>query len=116
MSYLIIKAAISGAIAALVSGIARRSPGSGALVASLTLVSLLGVIWLRRGTRDVSRTADRAQATFRSVLPSMPMFLLAPWLLGSGIGFWPSIVLGCLPIIALYFAVVRPGPIFGLNL
>ena len=46
MWYLFIKAALSGVIIALVSEIAKRSPGFGALVASLPLISLLGMIWL----------------------------------------------------------------------
>lgn len=46
MLYLAIKAAISGVIVAAVSEIARRNPGFGALVASLPLVSVLGMIWL----------------------------------------------------------------------
>ena len=41
MLYLFIKAAISGAIVAAVSEIARRYPGWGGLVASLPLTSLL---------------------------------------------------------------------------
>jgi len=46
MLYVVIKAMISGAIIAAVSEIAKRSPGVGALVASLPLVSVLGMIWL----------------------------------------------------------------------
>ena len=38
MGYLIIKALLSGAIIAAVSEIAKRSPGFGALVASLQIV------------------------------------------------------------------------------
>ena len=38
MLYLLIKAAISGAIVAIVSEVAKRNPGFGALVASRPLV------------------------------------------------------------------------------
>ena len=116
MTYLLIKAAISGVIIALVSDIARRSPGFGAFVASLPLVSILGMIWLWRDTGDRARIADHAQATFWFVLPSLPMFLLVPWLLRSGIGFWPAIGLGCLLTIVLYLAMIRFGHIVGINL
>ena len=44
MTYLIVKALISGVIVAVVSEIARRSPAFGALVASLPLVSILGIL------------------------------------------------------------------------
>src|SRR5258705_2637028 len=55
--YLLIKAALSGAIVAAVSEIARRYPGWGGLVASLPLTSLLAMIWLWRDTRDPERVA-----------------------------------------------------------
>ena len=64
MLYLTIKALISGAIIAAVSEIAKRSPGLGALVASLPLVSTLGMIWLWRDTQDPARMAAHASSTF----------------------------------------------------
>src|SRR3569832_384085 len=45
MLYLLVKAVVSGILIAAVSVIARRNPGFGALVASLPLVSVLGMIW-----------------------------------------------------------------------
>lgn len=52
MGYLILKAALSGIIIAIVSEVARRAPGLGALIASLPLISVLGMIWLWRDTED----------------------------------------------------------------
>jgi hypothetical protein len=49
MSYFALKAIVSGLLIAAISEIARRSPGFAALVASLPLVSILGMIWLCRG-------------------------------------------------------------------
>jgi hypothetical protein len=46
MVYFIIKCALSGIIVAVVSEVARRSPALGALIVSLPLVSLLGILWL----------------------------------------------------------------------
>lgn len=64
MLYLTIKAGLSGIIIAIVSEVARRYPGFGALVASLPLISVLGMIWLWRDTQDVPRMAAHAEATF----------------------------------------------------
>lgn len=116
MLYFFIKAALSGIIIAAVSEIARRSPGFGALVASLPLISLLGVIWLWRDTHDTVRVASHLQATFWYVLPSLPMFLFIPWMLRQGYGFWLSLVAGCALTISLYFAMTAIGPRFGLKL
>lgn len=116
MLYLIIKAAISGVIVAIVSQIAKRYPGFGALIASLPLISVLGMIWLWRDKPDVPNMAAHVEATFWFVLPSLPMFLLIPVLLSHGFGFWPSLAIGCALTIALYLIMTWLGPRFGLKL
>ncbi|HET7576227.1 MAG TPA: DUF3147 family protein [Sphingomicrobium sp.] len=116
MLYLIIKAAISGVIVAIVSQIAKRYPGFGALIASLPLISVLGMIWLWRDKPDVPNMAAHVEATFWFVLPSLPMFLLIPVLLRHGFGFWPSLAIGCTLTIALYLMMTWLGPRFGLKL
>jgi hypothetical protein len=116
MGYLILKALISGVLIAVISEVAKRSPGFGALIASLPLVSVLGMIWLWRDTHDPQRMAAHAGATFWYVLPSLPMFLLIPALLRRGVPFWIALAAGCLVTIALYFAMVTVGRRLGLDL
>jgi hypothetical protein len=116
MLYLLLKAAISGVIIALVSEIARRSPGIGALVASLPLVSILGMIWLWRDYPNAENMAAHSAATFWYVLPSLPMFLLIPALLRHGMSFWAALALGCALTVVLYTAMTWVGPRFGLQL
>lgn len=116
MLYLAIKALISGIIIAAVSEIAKRSPGFGALVASLPLVSVLGMMWLWHDKPDVATMADHASATFWYVLPSLPMFLLIPALLRHGLPFWLTLLAGCALTVALYLAMMWIGPRFGLRL
>lgn len=116
MLYLLVKAAISGVIIAVVSEVAKRSPGFGALIASLPLVSVLGMIWLWRDTTDPERLAAHAGATFWFVLPSLPMFLAIPAMLRRGVAFWPALGLGCLLTILLYLAMTWIGPRIGLRL
>lgn len=116
MAYLIIKALISGVIVAIVSEVAKRYPGIGGLIASLPLVSVLGMMWLWRDTADPVRMAAHATGTFWFVLPSLPMFLLIPWLLNRGVGFWAALVAGCLLTIALYALTIWIGPRLGLRL
>lgn len=116
MTYLIIKALLSGLIIAVVSEVSRKAPAFGALIVSLPLVSLLAMMWLWNDTHDTARIADHAQATFWYVLPSMPMFLLLPWLLRAGFGFWPSLAGVCLMTIALYGLMVWALARFGITL
>lgn len=103
MTYLIIKAALSGLIVMAISEIAQRSPAIGGLLASLPLISILGIIWLWRDTADVERVAAHAQSTFWFVLPSLPMFLVLPVMLRHGLGFWACMFVSCGLTVALYF-------------
>ena len=116
MLYLILKAALSGLVIAAASEAARRNAAFGALIVSLPLVSVLGMIWLWRDSRDAARVADLAGGTFWYLLPSMPMFLVIPALLRRGVGFWPALGLGCLLTIALYGLMVVVASRFGLKL
>lgn len=116
MMYFIAKAALSGVLVALVSEIAKRSPSLGALVVSLPLISLFAIIWLWRETGDLARIADHAQATFWYVLPSLPLFLLLPIMLREGVGFWPSLLAGCVLTILLYAATIVIAEKFGIRL
>ena len=87
MLYAAIKALISGIIIAIVSEVAKRYPGIGALILSLPLISILAFIWLWRDTGDKDAIAALAQSTFWFVLPTLPMFLVLPVLLRNGAGF-----------------------------
>ena len=101
---------------AIASTLAKRYPGVGALVASLPLVSVLGMIWLWHDEPDAETMAAHAGATFWYVLPSLPMFLLIPALLRHGIGFWPALAIGCGLTVILYTAMTVIAPRFGLQL
>ena len=116
MAWLAVKSLISGVLIALASTLARRYPGFGALIASLPLVSVLGMMWLWVERPDRETMAAHSGATFWYVLPSLPMFLLIPVLLRHGAGFWPALAAGCAVTIALYAAMTWIGPRFGLPL
>jgi hypothetical protein len=115
MLYFILKCALSGIIVAVVSEVAKRSPAFGALIVSLPLVSLLGMIWLWRDTGDAVRIANHAESTFWYVLPSLPTFLVVPAMLRAGIGFWPSMGAGCALTIMLYFVTAWSLARFGID-
>lgn len=114
--YAIIKAAISGILVLVVSETAKRSPAMGALVASLPLVSVLAMIWMWRETHDAGRIAAHAEATFWYVLPSLPMFLVLPMLLRSGVQFYAALALSCLLTVILYLFMVWMLKRFGIQL
>lgn len=116
MLYLLAKAAISGALVAAASEIAKRYPGLGGLIASLPLISVLGMIWLWRDTRNVEQLASHSTGAFWFVLPSLPMFLIIPAILRKGGGFPLALGAGCGATLALYLVMIGVGPRFGLRL
>lgn len=116
MLYFITKCAFSGIIIGVVSEVARRSPTLGALIVSLPLVSILGILWLWRDTGDVERIAIHAQSTFWYVLPTLPMFLFLPAMLRGGVGFWTSMATSCVVTILLYLLTAWLLAKFGINL
>ncbi|MBM3618338.1 MAG: DUF3147 family protein [Alphaproteobacteria bacterium] len=116
MLYLFVKATLSGIIVMLVSEVARKYPGLGGLIASLPLISILGIIWLWRDTADVERIAAHSEATFWFVLPSLPMFLLFPAALRLGMNFWLALGLTCALTITLYTLTLWLLPRIGINL
>ncbi len=116
MLYLSIKAALSGVIIAVVSEVARRSPTLGALIVSLPLVSILGIIWLWHDTSDAERIAAHAQSTFWYVLPTLPMFLVMPAMLRHGTGFWPTLAASCVLTFLLYLCTIWVLGKFGVTL
>jgi hypothetical protein len=98
----------------------RRSHGAaptlGALIVSLPLVSILGILWLWHDTSDAERIAAHAQATFWYVLPTLPMFLLMPAMLRHGIGFWPTLAACCALTFVLHLGTIWALGKFGVTL
>ena len=116
MIYFILKALLSGLIIAIVSELAKRNPTLGALVASLPLISLLGIIWLWRDTGDGERIAAHAQSTFWYVLPSLPMFLVMPLLLRHSVSIWLTLAICVALTTCLYLGMSAALRKFGYSL
>jgi hypothetical protein len=111
-----VRAILSGVIIALIAYVGRKAPALAALVASLPLISILGMIWLWRDTGDAKLLADHAEATFFFVLPSLPMFLLIPWMLRNGQAFWLSMLAGIVLTICLYQLTAMLAARFGVRI
>ena len=115
MQYLILKYLITAGVVVLVSELARRSDKLGGLIAALPLVTLLTLIWLYVEQQPASKIANHAYYTFWYVLPTLPMFLLFPYLLPKW-GFVISLIACVLftIIVFLLFALVVKQ--FGIDL
>jgi hypothetical protein len=113
---IVAKALLAGAMIAAIAELGRRLPATAAIVASLPLVSVLGMIFLWHARPDAENMAIHSEATFWYVLPSLPMFLFIPWLLRSGVNFWIALAAGCVLTVALYLLMMQVGPKVGLRL
>jgi hypothetical protein len=107
MQYLIMKYLITAGLVVLVSELAKRSDKLGGLVAALPLVTVLTLIWLYVEQQPEAKIANHAYYTFWYVLPTLPMFLLFPYLLPKW-GFVMSLLSCALFTIVVFlgFAVV----------
>ena len=103
MTYLIIKYFITAAVVVLVSEFAKSSDKLGGLVAALPLVTVLTLIWLFVEKQPTTKIANHAYYTFWYVIPTLPMFLLFPYLLPK-FGFWPTL-LSCIVMTLVIFYV-----------
>jgi hypothetical protein len=115
MSWLITKYLITAAIVVLVSELAKRSDKLGALLVALPMVTVLTMIWLYLENQPTEKIANHAWYTFWYVVPTLPMFLIFPWLL-TKYGFWPALLASSvitIVIFGLFAQLVKP---LGINL
>lgn len=91
MTWLITKYLITAGMVVLISEIAKRSDKLGGLIAALPLVTFLTLIWLYVENQPSEKIANHAWYTFWYVVPTLPMFLIFPYLLPR-IGFWPTLL------------------------
>jgi F0F1-type ATP synthase assembly protein I len=100
----------------VISEISKRLPLLGSLIASLPLVSVLGMIWIFQESKDTQKLITHAEGTFWYVLPSLPMFLLMPWMMRKGVSFYWSLTAGILLTVILYVIMTKILARLGLNL
>lgn len=115
MLWIVTKYLLTAAIVVLVSEVAKRSDKFGALVAALPTVTILALVWMYIEGQGAEKLSNHAFYTFWFVVPTLPMFLLFPYLL-SKYSFWTTLMLSCL-ISVICFAIVNVvAKCFGVNL
>ena len=116
MLYLIFKSLISGIMMGIISEVAKKYPGLGGLIASLPLISVIGIIWLWNDTQDLGKIVEHSYSTLFFVLPSLPFFIILPICLKNGFSFWIAILTACIATILLYIIMLRASSIFGIKI
>jgi hypothetical protein len=90
MTWVITKYLLTAGMVVLISEFAKRSDKLGGLVAALPLITILTLIWLYVEGQGSEKIANHAWYTFWYVIPTLPMFLLFPYMLPR-LGFWGSL-------------------------
>lgn len=116
MIMLITKYAVTALMIVLVSELAKRSDKLGALISSLPFVTIMVMIWLYLEKQGHPKIGNHAYYTFWYVLPTLPMFLVMPWLMAKGVNFWIALAI-CAAVTMLCFAITAVlARRFGVNL
>ncbi|MGQ0442299.1 MAG: DUF3147 family protein [Methylophilaceae bacterium] len=115
MQYILFKYLITAGVVVAVSELAKRSDKLGALVAALPMVTVLTLIWLYAEEQPAVKIANHAYYTFWYVIPTLPMFLLFPYLLTKW-GFWPTLVTCGLCTMLFFFLFATVLKQFGVQL
>ena len=112
----LMKLFISAAIIVIVNKVQLYSDRLSALIIALPLTSLVAMVWMNHGGQPPQRIANHAEGTFWFVLPTLPMFLVLPWMLRNGHGFWFSLAANCLLTAGFFWFTVIVLRRFGIDL
>ena len=100
------KLLLSALIIVLVTKVQVVNDKLSALLIALPLTSLLAMLWMKREQQSNERIANHAEGTFWFVLPTLPMFLLLPWMLRKGWAFGWALAVNCRLTILLFWAMI----------
>ncbi|MGB0143290.1 MAG: DUF3147 family protein [Akkermansiaceae bacterium] len=107
-----VKILLTAVIILLVTKLQLLSDRLSALLIALPLTSILAMIWMRHESKipdkaaRVSSIANHAFYTFWFVLPTLPMFLVIPWMLNRGHGFYFTLLINAAMTTALFWLLV----------
>ncbi len=112
----LVKLFLTAAIILFVNKIQLVNDRLSALLIALPLTSLMAMIWMHHEKQSAERLANHAEGTFWFVLPTLPMFLIFPWMMRNGWGFWASLAANCVITVILFWLTVVVLRRFGIDL
>jgi uncharacterized membrane protein (GlpM family) len=115
MPYLIFKYLVTAGVVVLVSELAKRSDKLGGFIAALPMVTVLTLIWLYVEQQPASKLSNHAYYTFWYAIPTLPMFLLFPYLMEKT-SFWAALAISVVFTVVLFGIYALALKRFGVNL
>ncbi|MBT8036936.1 MAG: DUF3147 family protein [Verrucomicrobiae bacterium] len=116
---ILLKYLITSALVVLISEVARRFDRIGALIAALPMVTVLAMTWMffeLKGEQQTEKIANHAWYTFWYVIPTLPMFLLMPWMLRKGWHYGWCLLASCVVTAVLFVLTAWIMKRFGVEL
>ena len=108
----LVKIILTAVIILVVTKLQLVSDKLSALLIALPLTSILAMMWMRHekhikdSAARIESIANHAYYTFWFVLPTLPMFLVIPWMLRRGHGFYFTLAANALLTTALFWLLV----------
>jgi hypothetical protein len=112
----VVKVLLTAVIILMVNKVQLFSDKLSALLIALPLTSLLAMIWMWKGGQSSTKIAGHAEGTFWFVLPTLPMFLILPWMLRNGWSFWSALGVNCILTTIFFWLTVIILRKFGIDL
>lgn len=112
----LVKLFITALVIVIVNKVQLFNDRLSALLIALPLTSLLAMIWMHQGRQSAERIANHSEGTFWFVLPTLPMFLIFPWMLRQGWNFWAALGANCVITVILFWLTVIILRRFGIDL
>ncbi len=101
MTWIITKYLITAGLVVFISEVAKRSDKLGGFIAALPIMTMLTLIWLYVENQTEEKIANHAYYTFWYVIPTLPMFLLFPYLLPK-VGFTLTMIVSVIATVILF--------------
>lgn len=116
MMFYAVKVILSALLIVGITEISKRSTFLGGILVAIPLVSFISFIWIYLESKDVVRIASLSTSIFWMVLPSLPFFILFPFLLNKNINFLLSLTISTAVMFLLYLMMVQILVKFGVKL
>ncbi len=111
-----LKYLISDGLVVLISEVAARNDRAGAVIGALPWLTTLAMVWLFVEKQSDEKIANHAYYTFWYVLPTLPMFLLIPFLLRRGLEFLLVLSIALVMTAVLFLVYMQVLKRFGIEL
>ena len=103
--YIILKIVITALVIVTITEVAKLNDRIGGLIAALPITTFIILFWLYYEDNSVEKISNHVSYTLLYVLPTLPMFLVFPYLINK-FGFYWSICISAL-VTALFIIIIH---------